>query len=259
MRVSYRTRSTKDYWESRWTDIQPDRAMDNRDAYPLKYAELTVKDKEGAILEAGCGAGRILRYFHDKGHKCIGIDYIKIAIDKLKNEDNSLQVEVADITSLRFPNDTFRYVLAFGLYHNLENGLQQAINETSRVLENDGLVCASFRADNIQNRLIDAWTKFRNRKSKEVKYFHKLNLTRTEFEKLFIDAGFTIEKLFPVENMPLLYKFSFFRSSKQKEFNENMGRAEGYQLSGSGQIVQNILMRLFPDQFCNIYVLIARK
>jgi hypothetical protein len=52
---------------------------------------------------------------------------------------------------------------------------------------------------------------------------------------------------------------SVFRSSGHKEFDENKARMEGYRLSWFGQRLQTFLMHYFPDQFCNIYVLIARK
>jgi ubiquinone/menaquinone biosynthesis C-methylase UbiE len=68
---------------------------------------------------------------------------------------------VGDITDLRFENESFKYILAFGLYHNLEHGLDQSIKETYRVLENGGSVCASFRADNIQTKLTDWLTERR--------------------------------------------------------------------------------------------------
>jgi hypothetical protein len=142
MRVTYRTGGVKDYWSARWADIPADNAMENLNAYPLKYAELTVKGKNG---------------------------------------------------------------------------------ESSK------------------------------------KAFHKMNLTRSEYEQLFIRSGFTIDKVYPVENMPILYKFAFFRSSGHKEFDENKARKEGYCLSWFGQMTQDFLMRFFPDQFCNIYVVIARK
>lgn len=260
MRITYRNANNKDYWTKRWDDIPADSPMENLDAYPLKYAQMTIKDSSGKILEAGCGAGRVLRYYHNRGYNILGFDFIDVAIKKLKEVDPSLQAEVGDITKLRFVDESFKYVLAFGLYHNLEHGLDLAIKETHRVLEKNGLVCASFRADNIQTKLTD-WLS--NRKSKNeqtlVKSFHKLNLTRSEYEQLFIRAGFDIDFIGPVENMPILYKFAIFRSSGHKTFDENKARAEGYKLSWFGQHLQNFLMRFFPNQFCNIYVLIARK
>lgn len=262
MRITYRTRGVKEYWTKRWADIQADTSMENTDAYPLKYAEMTVKDKAGKILEAGCGAGRILRYYHDRGYDIVGMDFIDVAIDKLKEIDPSLKVEVGDITNLSYADGAFKYLLAFGLYHNLEHGLEKAVRETYRLLEQGGAVCASFRADNIQTRLTDWLAEKKVKASSAIqvnKAFHKMNLTRNEFESLFTSAGFVIDFIAPVENMPILYKFAIFRSASHKQFDENKARVEGYRLSWFGQRLQNFLMRFFPSQFCNIYVLIARK
>lgn len=262
MRITYRSRNAKDYWSSRWAEIPADSAMTNETAYPLKYAQMTVTDKGGRILEAGCGAGRILRYYHDRGYDILGMDFIDVAIEKLKACDPTLNVEVADITNLKYESKSFDYVLAFGLYHNLENALEPAIEETYRVLRTAGHVCASFRADNFQTRWTDWLTDRREKKNgagSGPRAFHKLNLTKTEFKTLFTRAGFVIEFISPVENMPILYKFQFFRAVDHKCFDENKARAEGYRLSWFGQRLQNLLMRFFPDQFCNIFVLIARR
>jgi SAM-dependent methyltransferase len=258
MRVTYRTRGVREYWAARWREIPADQPMQNRDAYPLKYAELAVQGKDQPILEAGCGAGRILRYYHDRGYDITGMDYIEVAIEKLKQIDPTLKAEVGDITQLRYPDRSFGCVLAFGLYHNLEKDLDRAIAETHRVLRRDGRVCASFRADNLQTRLTD-WLADRRAKRGEEKNFHKMNLTRREYERLFTRAGFEVQAVYPVENMPILYKSAFFRAPDHKAFDENKARKEGYRLSWLGQRLQNLLMRLAPDQFCNIYVIIARR
>jgi SAM-dependent methyltransferase len=263
MRITYRRANNKDYWTKRWSDIPADRPMENRDAYPLKYAELTVRAKDGPILEAGCGAGRILRYYKDRGYDIIGMDFIQTAVDKLKAIDPELRVEVGDITNLAYPNESFRYVLAFGLYHNLEyDRLDQALSETKRVLMKGGLVCASFRADNIQTRLTDWLADYRARKAggdTGGRSFHKLNLTHSEYTSLFKRAGFEVLEVYPVENMPILYKFAIFRAAGHKVFDENKARKEGYRLSTVGRFLQRLLMRFFPNQICNIFVLIARK
>ena len=236
--------------------------MDNAHVYPLKYSEMTVHGKDGRILEAGCGAGRILRFYHQLGYDIVGMDYIDAAISKLKTIDPSLQAETGDITAVQYSDLSFKYVLAFGLYHNLEHDVDKAIEETFRILEKGGAVCASFRADNFQTRMTD-WLE--DRKSKKIgkatnhNVFHKMNLSKDEFARLFIRTGFQIEFIGPVENMPFLYKFATFRASTHKRFDENKARSEGYSLSWLGRRLQNLLMRLMPDQFCNIYVLIARK
>lgn len=262
MRITYRSREIKEYWARRWDDISVDGPMRNTHIYPLKYALMAIPDSEGHILEAGCGAGRILRYFHENGYDIVGIDYIGSVIQKLKREDPSLDVNVGDISNLEYPDGHFKYVLAFGLYHNLEHTLAQAVNETYRVLEQDGVLCASFRADNIQTRLTDWLADKRSRtegRAHAAKEFHKINLKKDELSRLFTDAGFLVDRIFSVENMPFLYKFAFFRYKSHRVFDENVARSEGYRLSFTGRLLQTFLMRVMPSQFCNIYVVFARK
>ena len=62
---------------------------------PLKM----ISKNDGRILEAGCGAGRILKYFHNKQFDIIGIDFIENAIEKLKKDNQDLKVYVDDIKS----------------------------------------------------------------------------------------------------------------------------------------------------------------
>lgn len=263
MRITYRKADNKEYWTKRWDDIPADLPMENANVYPLRYAQKTVQSKDGLILEAGCGAGRILRYYHDSGYNIIGIDFIEGATAKLKKIDPTLKVEIGDITNLQFKDGIFRYILAFGLYHNLdENNLDKAMLETFRVMEKGGEVCASFRADNIQNRLND-WLEAHHSGHKKDdgkdKRFHKMNLTKSEFKKLFEKHNFKIKSIYAVVNMPLLYKFAFFRARDHKVFDENKARKEGYQLSFLGKLITSFLLKFFPNQFCNIYVLTAQK
>ena len=262
MRITYRRHDNKDYWTQRWVAIPADEPMRNANAYPLKYALMTVESKSQKVLEAGCGAGRVLRYYHNQGYDIVGMDFISEAIEKLKAADATLKAEVGDITKLKYADASFDVVLAFGLYHNLEQGLEESVRETFRILRADGKVCASFRADNIQTRLTDWLTDRRDKAAgrwSERKSFHKMNLSRGEFVNLFRKAGFTIEQVFPVENMPILYKFRLFRAAAHKEFNESLGRKEGYRLSFLGNLIQKFLVTVAPSQFCNIFVLIGRR
>ena len=185
MRITYRSKNNKEYWQKRWDDVEVDEKMENADVYPLKYAQIAIDDKEGRILEAGCGAGRILRYYHDLGYDITGIDFIESVISKLKTTDSSLKVAPGDITNLDFSDECFHHVLAFGLYHNLEKGLDEALAETSRVLVSGGVLCASFRADNLQTLLVDYLAeKNVNHKASAAKIFHKANFTRNEINQI---------------------------------------------------------------------------
>ena len=50
MRVTYRNDGVKKYWATRWDDIPADAPMENSDIYPLKYAELVIKNKNSKII-----------------------------------------------------------------------------------------------------------------------------------------------------------------------------------------------------------------
>ncbi len=164
MRITYRNKSTKAYWTERWTTIKTDEPMTNTNIYPLKYAlqGISYMKKNGKILEAGCGNGRILRYLHQKKYDIIGIDYIPECIEKIKKETDCI-AETGDILNLHYKDESFDLILAFGLYHGLQENLHnQAFSETQRILKKNGILVCSFRADSIATRISD-WKRERER------------------------------------------------------------------------------------------------
>jgi len=262
MRITYRNKNITQYWEERWAKIEADSSIENKNIYPLKYSEILLRRNDGKVLEAGCGMGRLVRYYKSRQYDIVGMDFVKAAIGKLKSVDPQLWLNIGDVKQLPYKSDSFKYVLAFGLFHSLQDNLQRAIEETHRILKPGGKICASMRADNIQTRLTDWLAERQVRKSGESnrkKEFHKLNVSKSEMSKMFGKTGFEVEDIFPAENMPALYKFSMFRAKDHKQFNETVARREGYRLSGTGKFLQKTVMKLCPDQFCNLFVLVATK
>ena len=88
--------------------------------------------------------------------------------------------------------------------------------------------------------------------------FHKANYSRSEFADMLTAAGFTLERMEYVENMPFLYKFPWLRHPDHRRFDEHRARGEGYRLSVLGQALQGALIGLAPASFCNINVATAR-
>ena len=260
MRHTYRYKNNFQYWTDRWENLEVDSKMTNKDVYPLKYSEKLIKnDKTGSILEAGCGNGRLLKYYHDKKFDIYGIDFIESAIDKLKKSDKSLKVKKMSIFKTDFESNKFKYIMAFGLYHNFEDNTLLALIETNRILSNVGVLCASFRADNIQNRIIDFLYEKRFEGTKTKKFYHKSNFTKKDIYKIFKMSNLKINKIENAVNMSFLYKIRIFRSSKQNVFNENLSRNKGYKLNKIGRIINKLLLFISPNQFCNVYVVYASK
>ena len=172
MRITLRNKNNKDYWENRWSSIDVDDAMTNKNQYPLKFTINAIKysDKSQKILEAGCGPGRIVKFLFNLGYDVTGIDFIDTAIQKIKKNNPLLKVSTQSILKTNFRNNEFDTILAFGLYHNFDiQNIKLSLNETFRILKSGGVLCFSFRLDNIQNLILD--------KLKEKKVFLKSYFT----------------------------------------------------------------------------------
>ena len=258
MRKTYRAHSgSKAYWAQRWGQIPADGGDLNLDRYPGKFAEQIMALTDGPVLEAGCGAGRVLLHYHRQRRPIIGLDFIEIALTKIRDIEPEVPLCTADTTSLPFGDGSFSAVLAFGLYHGLENNIEGALAETRRVMQSSGWLCVSMRADNLQNRVID-WMAERKAPKATERHFHKVNYTRKEFVKLLEEAGFNVQRVEYVENMPFLYKIPALRHRSHRKFNEHNARGEGYRLSPLGRALQASLIALSPSSFCNINVAFAQ-
>ncbi len=261
MRISYRNHGgALDYWQRRWDGVEVDSGAINLDRYPGLYAERVVQAPrpDGPILEAGCGAGRVLRYYHEQGTQIIGLDFISTVLAAIRREDPAIPLAAGDITKLPFPDEAFSAVLAFGLYHGLEHGLEEAMADTRRVLKPGGLLCASMRLDNFQNRMTDRMADKAAGPSTGEQRFHKLNLSSNEFKDLVSNAGFRVETVDYVENMSFLYKYPALRHASQRVFQESAARGAGYRFNAAGSIFQRTAMAMAPAQMANLVVIAAR-
>jgi len=257
MRKTYRAHGgNRAYWQGRWARIEADDGRLNPARYPGRQAEAVLSRARGRVLEAGCGAGRVLLHYHGQGREIVGMDFVAGALAKVRGLSPGPPLVAADVSHMPFADASFGAVLAFGLYHNLEAGMAAALAETRRVMAAGGLLCASVRADSLENRLIDWWEGRKLENGERV--FHKANYTRRELVAALAAAGFTVEAVAYEANMPFLYRFAGFRHPSQRRFDERRARAEGYRLSGLGAALQRALSSLFPAAFCSLLVVTAR-
>ena len=263
MRLTKRAVGHLDYWKTRWDNVGVDTKMINESVYPLKYALDTFDiENHKNVLEAGCGPGRVLKYFENMGVVTVGFDYVGSILVQLKKESPCSLVCVSDVLRLPFLTKAFDCIFAFGLLHNLQpRDVRKGLFELNRVTSDSGKLCASFRADNLNNYLNDLYFHFKNflfliPASKL--QFHKINFTKAELIELYQEAGFEILYIVPAQNMPIIFKFRLFRKSFAKQFDEKLERTTGYRLNSLGLMV-NRLLSLFPNQFCSVYVVQARK
>jgi len=94
------------------------------------------------ILDAGCGNARDLIQICRKGCKCTGVDFSSDMIEEArkelsKNHIGSAEVEVGDLTGLRFPDATFDKVYASEVLEHIPD-CNKAVGELARVLQPGG-------------------------------------------------------------------------------------------------------------------------
>ena len=99
----------------------------------------------GRVLDVGCGNGRSVKYFQEKGLDAVGIDLSEGAIEASKRY-GAKNCVLMDAMNLDFPTDSFDTVILFG------NGLglcglesKKMLERLHKVIKPDGLLLASSR------------------------------------------------------------------------------------------------------------------
>lgn len=261
MKKIYRDKINSDYWEDRWLNSGVDEdGFKNEDTYPIKYANKAIKGGE-KILEAGCGAGRVYFHYKNKNFDIKGLEYSKNAVQNILKKDKEAEVVEGTITDLPYNNSSFDTVLAFGLYHNIEDkdAIQKAFDETYRVLKDDGQLIASVCFDSLENNIVENIMKKRA-DGKKFDKFHRMHFSLNDM-KSFLGENMLIEKVFYARNVSFLFKYDFFRSKalKSSTFSESKARSSGFELNLLGRVLDKILHKIFPTYFSNLLVFIARK
>ena len=106
-------------------------------------------DRRRRVLDAGCGAGRNLRYFLAHDYDCHGIDRDASAIELLRREarvrgrlDADDRFTVGDVEALPWSDGAFDAVISSAVLHFADDrpGCERMVTEMWRVLAPDGLL-----------------------------------------------------------------------------------------------------------------------
>jgi SAM-dependent methyltransferase len=102
----------------------------------------TTRLPAGPLLEAGCGAGVFLRELHEQhpAMRCFGLDRSGVALEYAGNQPVPLQLTQADLQQLPFVANHFSLIIALDSFDQRAVNLQQAVQESWRLLQPDGLL-----------------------------------------------------------------------------------------------------------------------
>lgn len=251
MRKVFRYEQNAEYWDRRWQEVGVDRrGFEDLSIYPIAFAERIMASRPQHCLEIGVGSGRVLMHYHYQGLRICGVERSEVAVRQLREFDAGLDVRVGDALDLPFAAASFDAVLAYGVYHNLEDGVERGFAEVARVLRPGGRFSISMRPDNVEMRLNESYWRLRSRRLKgKAMRFHKLLITEGEGEALLRDAGLAVSAVLRARNMPILYRIPFLRAWTGAD--ERAKRARGYKLNALGRGMDALLQGIAPAQFCN--------
>lgn len=252
----YRNEDNESYWDRRWQKAGYDApSFADLSIYPIRYAERIISRRDGKILEIGCGLGRLVKHYHALGREIVGIERSSVAVAEIQRATPELKVHEGDALNLNFHDNEFDVALAFGVYHNIETGIEKGIKEITRVLKPGGAFVISMRPDNIEMNLNEIYWKWKNRhRGKHKKKFHKWLVKDEEFLALLSKYGLQTKHVFHAKNMPLLFRIPFLRDKAVKNAEEKVRRASGYKLNFLGRKIDGFLQTQFPRQFSNVVV-----
>ena len=115
--------------------------------------------RDKTVLEIGCGAGPAVRRYARSGARTFAVDLTKISVERthkslklLNLKGNVLQ---SDAAFLPFKDNSFDYVLSFGVLHHIPS-TEEGLKEVHRVLKPGGkaLIALYYRHILLRNMLL---------------------------------------------------------------------------------------------------------
>jgi SAM-dependent methyltransferase len=98
------------------------------------------------VLDAGCGAGRMLPVLAGAGCRVVGVDLSENMVRRARRDHPDFQTRVGSITDLPYPDDSFDGLFSwYSTIHTPDEELATVFAEARRTLRPDGHVLVAFQ------------------------------------------------------------------------------------------------------------------
>jgi SAM-dependent methyltransferase len=198
--------------------------------YILRYMP-----RAGKIVEAGCGLGRYVAYLSQTGFDIEGIEINPLTVEQVKRIRPDLNVRQGDVSQMPYADDSVSGIISLGVVEHFIEGPAVPLREMGRVLKPGCYAVISVPSQNILRRAktLSGYHWLRERlkglgflrrlfgknpvpqpeKGTALSYAHlnahgrflEYRLTKREFERELVQAGFGIVESVPVAQMDGIY------------------------------------------------------
>jgi SAM-dependent methyltransferase len=226
-------------------------------------------NKNMMMIDGGCGIGRLVIYFQNKGYSIQGVEYVYSALVKAKKYNSSLPLIQGDLRRLPLQNDVYDVYYSVGVIEHDIQGPDAILQETRRVLKRGGLLFISIPIQNNFYRFFKPLIKFSRIVAVEnilrrilrkptisKKTFHYYLYTPTEFQEAIQRNGFRILSLQPTMHIPGIVKL--FPLLLNKKRNRDTTGNSIYFLNKFGRVIYSATQP-FPWLFPNCCFIVAEK
>lgn len=135
--------ATPVFWDKRWSKDDLRIVLKSPDFIVVPTTKKYLKPGS-KILEGGCGHGTFVYKLTKANYKCIGVDYAKKTIEKIKRVLPELDILYADLTKLPFENETFDGYWSIGVIEHFFKGYGPITREMYRVIKKGGYLFLTF-------------------------------------------------------------------------------------------------------------------
>lgn len=198
--------------------------------FPLIQKNLA---KEGWLLEAGCGAGRYVKFLGDRGWNTVGLEWSSQTLAMVRNTWPELRIVQGDCAGSPFASNVFQSALSLGVVEHWPQGPQLPLSEIFRTLRPGGRAIITVPCLNTVRRLKRSlwWHEFfsiprtlavlvlKRRRRRPTRLdrsfrfavypawgdFFEYRMTPHEFARELQEAGFKVLELRPLGEMDGLY------------------------------------------------------
>lgn len=136
-----------------WKTEDFDQLLASCDVDPLLPYIVKYFDKEGAILEAGCGAARYVKYLDDRDYNITGLEYNASTLKNVEQKWPGLKTVTADVQQMPFPDNCFTGMISIGVVEHFKPGPYKPLEDMLRVLKPGGVALITVPCLNHWRRL----------------------------------------------------------------------------------------------------------